>query len=379
MWAGLLWSRALLSVSMIMFTSYALITKGKEGVEVVRSSWWLKGILLLFFLPLISGFWSDDLNEWWNVVQVKLPLLFFPFCVPVLRDLDKNIVKKMLWFLIALVAISMTISLADYFAMDTSDYLKAKLFKVAVYDDHVRYSWLLVVVYSWVLFELLTGNIRQKKWAVLVLVLIAIYIHVLAAKTGLIGFYLVNCLAIASLNSKFKTFFIAALILLPLMAWFIIPSFQNRIRFVWWDFQNYSKGNYVEGLSDAPRITSWKAAVEIIQEHPVLGVGAGDIIPESKKWYAVNAPFLQEYEQLVPSNEVLLYGCYSGIIGGLVVLITILLPFFEQGVKRNMVWISFHIMAGIGFMYDLALETQFGVFIYVFFGLLFYAQYRKQY
>ena len=376
MWIGLLWSRALISISIILFIVYGLLIKGKEGLELVKSSWWLKGLVLLFIVPLISGLWSADQKEWWNVMQVKLPLLFFPFCLPLFLQLEVKILKSLLWILVSLLGISMIISLEHFYIMGADDYLKAKVMKVAVYDDHVRYSWLLVIGYSWLLYDLLKGII-QKRWiAVLALVLFGIYIHLLAAKTGLIGFYVVNLLAILY-HKNFRLPGLAVLILLPVLAWFLVPSFQNRLKFVWWDFQNYSRGNYVEGLSDAPRVLSWKAAVKTIADHPLQGVGAGDIILTVKDWYSNHAPFLKEYEQLVPANQVLLYACYTGLIGGIICLLVFLQPLFMNKGSKDWLWMSFHIVAFAGFMYEIALEMQFGVFIYVFFGLLFYSRLKS--
>jgi O-antigen ligase len=375
MWVGLLWSRALLSTSMIIFIGYALATEWKEGFREVRSSLWLKGLVILFIIPLISGIWSSDLRQWWSVIQVKLPLLFFPFCVPVFRDINEKTRKQLLWILLGMLGVSMGFSLGQFYVLDAEDYLKAKVLKVAVYDDHVRYSWLLVIGYSWLLYEVISGRIVQRKFAFLVLILIGIYLHVLAAKTGLVGFYFVNFIAVLiNVPSKYKLRSIGGLLLLPLLAWFLIPTFQNRLKFVLWDFQNYSRGNYVEGLSDAPRVLSWKAAVEITKSFPIRGVGAGDVIPEMKSWYTLNAPYLKEYEKIMPSNEGLLYAVYAGVLGGLMALLIFLLPFSISGYRRNMLWLSFHTIAFIGFMYDLTLELQFGVFMYMFFSILFYSQ-----
>jgi len=38
------------------------------------------------------------------------------------------------------------------------------------------------------------------------------------------------------------------------------------------------------------------------------------------------------------------------------------------GHRRSAAWISFHAMALVGFMYEIGLETQLGIFIYAFMG-----------
>jgi O-antigen ligase len=377
MWAGLLWSRAILSLSMIAFFAYALFLHGREGLAEVRKSRWLQGLLLLFAIPLVSGLWSEDRKEWWAVVQVKLPLLFFPFCVAAFRGIPEKGWRLIWWGLTAMLMVSMAWSLAGYIRMDDADYLKARVMKVAMYDDHVRYAWLLVIVYSVLLYGLITGIWRNRMAAILSLAALALFIHLLAAKTGLLGFYVVNLIfALTLAPKKYQWPVLGGLLLLPLLAWLAMPSFRNRMKFVVWDFQNYSRGAYTEGLSDAPRVLSWKAAADLIEEHPIAGVGAGDVIPAVNGWYAAHAPFLKDYERLVPANQVLLYGCYAGLAGALLALLVFLLPFTMRGFRQHALWISFHVVAFLGFLYEIALEMQFGAFIYALFGVMLYANAR---
>jgi O-antigen ligase len=168
------------------------------------------------------------------------------------------------------------------------------------------------------------------------------------------------------------------LVMLPLIAWFTVPSFQQRVKFVRWDFQNYSRGNYVEGLNDAPRILSWRAAAEIIREHPITGAGAGDARQAVQQWYSVHAPFLKPYEQLLPANQMLIYGVYAGIAGLLAALFVLLMPLWMKPHRKNILWLSFHLLAVLGFMYEIALEMQFGVAIYLVFSLIFLSEDKSE-
>ena len=113
---------------------------------------------------------------------------------------------------------------------------------------------------------------------------------------------------------------------MPFIAWVSLPTFRNRIKFVWWDFQHYSRGGYSEGLSDTPRILSIDAGKALLKENPVLGTGFGDLQMEITAWYTRNTPFLKGYEQLLPSNEGLIYAVGSGLIGFMIFLIAVLYP-----------------------------------------------------
>ncbi len=378
MWAGLLWSRAILSIGMMGFLGLAIIFHFKRGRQVILDSRWLQGMMLLFAIPLITVFWSEDSSQWMRSVQVKLPLLLMPFGIPLLRAMD-NITKRLLLVVLcAFILLSSFYSYWHYFSSPgmTEAYLRAKVLPVAMSNDHVRYAWLLVIGYAWLLYELVRGEMSRKMriGGYIFLLYLVIFIHVLAAKTGLVGFYMVTAIAILSVvPARSKVLSLAAFIAIPLLSWFLLPSFQNRVKFVIWDFQNYSKGSYVEGLSDGPRILSYQAGKDILGRNLLSGVGSGDVLNETWKWYDINAAYLKDYERLLPSNEVLMYGCAAGLPAAAVCLLVFMIPFFIKSLRGNMLWLSFHLISFAGFMYEIGLEVQHGVFLYCFFSCWFYS------
>lgn len=372
MWAGLFWSRALLSISTGIFLIYAMYLSGRQGLKEVQDSIWLKGLILLFLLPCISGIWSADKKTWFVLVSDKLPLLLFPFTVPAFR-LIVNKANVLLTYFVVFVLLSILYSMRMYFTLNNIHdlYLKAKVLKVMMSGDHVRYSLLLLIFLVWVIHQyVLMNTARWKGW--LLICMVGLFLHILAAKTGLIGFYVLLFLLIMYAVKGLKKFgCIATLLSFPVIAWFLLPSFQNRLRFVWWDFQHYSRGGYVEGLSDTPRIFSLRGGIDLAKEHFIYGVGAGDVRSSIMQWYTKNAPFLKNYEQLLPSNEILFYTCSAGIISGIVVLFVLIISFCNKK-NRTFLWIGFHLIFLMISMYEISLETQYGVFMYAFFGVLFF-------
>lgn len=151
----------------------------------------------------------------------------------------------------------------------------------------------------------------------------------------------------------------------------MVPAshFSNRLKFILWDFQHYTRGGYTEGLSDTPRVLSFDAGRKLVTEQPWLGTGFGDLRRSMSDWYGKHAPFMKEYEQLLPSNEVLLHAAASGIPLTFVFLFVILAPLGMPGYRKSAGWMSFHLIALAGFMYEIGLETQYGVFIYSFLGV----------
>lgn len=380
MWTGLLWSRAVLSVSMILFLTLSLVCYPMAAhLRHVRTHPYLLLTPILFLPPLISGAWSDDTAQWLRILQLKLPLLLLPLlCLPLTR-IETRANRNLLYCMGLSLVISMGRSVL-YFLRDvqeiTNGYLQAKVLPVDIGNDHVRFGWLLSLVFLWGLHLLATGRVwaaRDRRWLIALLILIFVFQHLLASKTGLAGMYFVLALCMVTMRRQ-PWVQRGAWILLaaPLAAWMLVPTFRNRAKFVWWDFQHYSRGAYTEGLSDTPRIISVKAGWELWKDNPWLGCGFGDLRRQIAEWYTRNTPQLKDYELLLPSNEFILHGAAGGLPAFLLFGIAVTAPLGIRRLRRSFAWIAFHVTALAGFLYDIALETQYGIFMYAFLGCWMY-------
>jgi O-antigen ligase len=385
MWAGMLWSRALLSVSMILFLLAAFLSRPREDhARHIRRHPFLMLMPILFIAPLLTGPWSTDTAQWLRVLQNKLPLLLLPLLSLPLFNLDRAIRRRLCYWMGGSIALSMARTCLYYFnhlEQSTTGYLQAKVLPVDMGNDHVRYAWLLIVIFSWGLHLCsLTTNISvagDRKWLFALLIAIFAFQHLLASKTGLLGTYLVLVFYVLMHRRKPRIRMAAWLLLLiPIAAWAILPTFRNRLRFVLWDFQHYSRGAYTEGLSDAPRVISVRAGWDTWKKYPLSGCGFGDLRSEITEWYTRKAPALKGYEQILPSNEFVLHAAAGGLIAFLIFCIAVLGPFFIRGMRHSFAWLCFHGIALMGFLYEIGLETQFGVFIYAFLGCWIYATLR---
>ena len=377
MWCGLLWSRALLSLSMGLFILAALGQGSfKEKWLFFKKTPFLWLMSLLFIIPFLSVLWSQDIQQWWIVIQHKAPLLIIPFCCTALLSVDLQNSRKLVYLAVITTLISMIKTIGRY-AMNAQDisgsYLQAKVLPVDMSNDHVRYAWLLVLVFSGLLYLFISGNKQvsrtEKKWMIFYLLFTGVFLHVLASKTGILGLYLVIGLAVMFYGRNRMAIRITGLsVLITSLAWFFLPTFRNRLKFVWWDFQHYTRGGYTEGLSDTPRILSIQAGKDLVKENPFWGTGFGDLKQATFNWYAQHAAYLKDYEQLLPSNEGLIYAAGAGLAGLFVFLLATFYPLFMRSFRSDYAWISFHALAIFGFIYEIGLETQYGIFVYAFLG-----------
>src|SRR5215216_4989269 len=72
-------SRAVLSTGMFVFFVLTCFHKNfLNQLKVFFNNRFLLGISLLFFIPFLSLFWSEDQSVWLRFARIKLPLFLFP-------------------------------------------------------------------------------------------------------------------------------------------------------------------------------------------------------------------------------------------------------------------------------------------------------------
>jgi O-antigen ligase len=372
---SLLISRGALSVSTILFLFLAIVGKNfRQQWQNFLSHPFLLLFTLLFFIPFVSGLWSENGSKWLDVVRLKLPLLFFPLAVAGNWQFSQKQWRWIAWVFLAVTGIGCAWSLLHYLQNMTAvneGYLRAKTLLTPLENDHVRFSWMVSVAVMTCF--LLQQFVSQKKSRFLLWLLVAFfiaYLHILAARTGLLSLYIFLLLyagwtSLKKNSAKTAAIFVAVFLTLPALAYVTVPTFQNRIRYLIYDFSFVQKAEYLPGANDGARVMSLKAGWQVLQQNP-LGVGAGDVMHEADKWYAANVPDVLETDKFYPSSEWLLYGAFAGWIGVLLFSIVMLSPFFINIKKQKIFWIALHATAAFSFAYDMGLEVQYGIFLYAF-------------
>jgi O-antigen ligase len=375
MLVALFLSRAMLSVTLAVFVVVSFIhPEIKKQIRQFFSSPLLWGISLLFLLPLLSGLWSDDKKEWLDMMRIKLPLLFLPlaFAGPI------HFTKKQWEFLanifIALITVASVWSMFHYvsnFSEANEGYLKAKTIITPLENDHVRFSWLICVaalLAGWLTVIKRNENKTISIVSAIILAWLVIFLHILAARTGLISFYIMLAGVALWLFAKKIKYGIALLIILtalPVIAYQLLPTFQNRVNYFKYEFDFFKKANYLPGANDAVRVISIKAGWGVMNKQPLTGVGFGDVLSETKKYYESNIPQMLEADKIYPSSEWMMYGVGSGWPGILLFSFVMIIPFWIK-TGNPLLWCLLNATAAFGFLFDIGLEVQFGVFIYSF-------------
>jgi O-antigen ligase len=385
MLAGLLFSRFLLSAGLIIFAASCLLGKSvKAKITSFFYSPLLWSMSLLFLLPLISGLWSQDTLKWSQILRIKLPLFLLPLCVAGLDDFKKEDWQKIGFTFLSLVLLGAGWSLWQYLQnvqLVQEAYLRAQTIQTPMGNDHVRFSLMVSIAILTAVFLAVQNQVKKAKGVLiglwLAVLLLVIYLHVLAARTGLICFYVSAFITVSWLVAKAKNswryaWVFVLIIAIPFVSWFAFPTFRNRISYIRYDLSSVKDGAYRIGSNDGNRLMSMKAGWELQKEHPIAGVGFGDIEAEARKWYLASYPQMSDADRILPSSEWTIYGAGGGWPGFLLFSMIMAVPFFCRAREANICWVLLNISITLSYLFDIGLEVQYGVFIHAFILLWWY-------
>ena len=255
-------------------------------------------------------------------------------------------------------------------------YLAAKTLPVWMGDDHLRFSWFLVVVMMAAVFLFHHAHTKWLKWSALAAALFFfLFLHLLAARTGLLLSYLFfGGYLLIQLRNRFKkqnTILFFLIVLIATLAWMLLPTLQNRFSYLRYTY-TLKNTPYVPGSVDGNRLLSLKAGWHILENHP-FGIGLGDVQPAANAWYEERHPKMLPDDKLFPSNEWLIHGCVAGWPGILLFSIAIFAPLFSRAVRSNFFMLTLSAFVILAALTDSSLEGQFGIFIHTF-SLLWWQQ-----
>ncbi|HEX6335127.1 MAG TPA: O-antigen ligase family protein [Flavisolibacter sp.] len=371
---ALFYSRALLSITMFGLFAVTVFHRhvGEQLKNFTRNPL-LLGMSFLFLIPFISGLWSADQEEWLNVMRVKLPLLLTPIVFACRWRLSEQKWRYVGFLFIVLTVIATGWSLLQYLR-DMEEvhegYLRSKIIRTPLDNDHIRFSWMVSMAILLCLLFIHIVPAKLTRWLMGAAALwLAAYLHILSARTGLLTFYMVVIiyslwLLFTNRHRKLAAAGIVLLVLLPLLAWMVLPTFRNRIRYMLYDISHVRAQTYLPGSNDGNRIMSLRAGWNILAEHP-FGVGAGDVKGEAYRWYDRNIPGILQSDKIEPSSEWLIYGDAAGWPAVLLFTIIMLIPLLLKNIRHRVFWIALNITAAFSFLFDIGLEGQYGVFLYV--------------
>lgn len=150
-----------------------------------------------------------------------------------------------------------------------------------------------------------------------------------------------------------------------------LSSVRSRLLQITWEVKEFIRGGNPSGHSVTQRIEFWKAALGIIREHPLAGVGTGDLPAAYKAQYEKMNTKLSTNYRLRSHNQYLAIAVAFGIVGLAYFLFVCVYLFFSKKNYTHFLFASFWIIALLSMLTEDTLETQAGATFIGLFAALF--------
>ena len=257
------------------------------------------------------------------------------------------------------------------------DQLYAESRAMPTQPDHIRFSLLIsmavlagaVLVFS----QQLSARLRLATGVGIVLLFL--FQHLLAARTGIITLYAGGILWLGWLGWRQRRWK-ALLLTIGLVAGLgyaclhLFPTLQNKIGNTLFDADQLTSADAANHMPVTGRLFSYEVAWAIIRRHPVAGVGKVGL-GEAVAWqYGYQFPKIEPDHYLLPHNQFLYNLAAYGVAGLLVFLLGFYYLLWVGLRERNILLLLMYLIVSISFLAEYTLESQIGVLTGLFFILL---------
>jgi len=376
---SLIYSFFMITIANIALLLLALIYqytyRGKTNV-----SWFPVVLMILGFLPYFIGlFTSLETNRALRAIQHNLAYLSLPLTIILLPSLTSGQRHNVFGFYILIVSISTVPVFWNYmmnFDEVTLSLGSGKAIPTPI--DHVRYSIMVAIacVFSSIMF------IRREKFFdkngrrffLFMSIYLFLTVHVLAVRSGIGLTYIGLILSGTLLLFQAKKYVLIALLwggmaISPILAYYAIPSFQNKIKYTRYDL-SLSKSGQGAGYSDSERLRSYKIGLDIWNDYKILGIGTGDLRREVGKRYFER--YTEGGRAFSPHNQVIKLLASSGLLGLFFFLISFFMPFFWRKKFTDPYVLALIGIIFVSFMIEATLERSYMLSLYLLLAALLY-------
>ncbi|WP_426492065.1 O-antigen ligase family protein [Hymenobacter sp. 102] len=375
--AGLLAFRMLIALSPVVGVLAALTNPRLRQAlpQYWRNGAALRAAALVAFL-LLSGLYTSEWAVWRHELFRSLTWLGVPLAFTLAVPLSaRQRLTVGAFFVLSTAAVGL-LTMGQYL-LDPAAALEAirvgQNLQAATGTFHIAFGLMLAQAFFWGLLlrrSPLAGQ-ALRTGLLLAVGVIALSLHVLAYRTGLLVLY-AGLLAWAFrllLRRRQRLVglgLLLAVLVLPWLAYRTLEPVQQRISTTLYDVAQYTEGRDINGYSLAQRLAAVETAGAIIRENWLLGAGPADA------YAAMQAQYAWRNFGLRPENRVNVHNQYlSTLVGGGVVglalwLAVLLGPLVQRATRRNpYVWVFIFTQAVAMLVVDiLSLQISLNLFVF---------------
>lgn len=378
---GLVASPVMMSIGVIGFAmNWVLNADFVENFKRFLRSPVFWSLTALFFLWLMSGLWSENLDYWANRMRMRLPFLLMPAGLVALPRFDRKIYYSLLYLFFSLITLTCLVLFTWYlidFENITLNYRQGQVLPTPVM--HIRFS--LMVAYTvaiGITFILEKWSLTNRPWEryfqYISTGFLLVFLHVLAVRSGLVAVYGVLAYFLfrdVIVGKKWKRAAIALALLIAgtFTAYQTIPSLKYKVDYTFYNIYHIQRDSATTELSDSHRVGTIRAGLAIGSEAPLLGAGVGDVRDKTKVYLREHYPEIAD-SSFTPQSQFVWQYAAMGAIGLILFCGVVFLPLFYRKGWQQPLSGSFLAIAIPSFVIEQTLETQLGTAIYLTFLLM---------
>jgi O-antigen ligase len=382
---SLFYSKFLLSLTLFSFVFLAIANEelrfSFSGLKALARRYKSDPVLwsfgLIFLGVLLSMLYSSNVQQGLKHAQLKLPFLVLPLAFAGIK-VERSMMLKLIYAFVGIAFLSAVIVSITYL-LDYNYYndLIGKGQSLPTPIQHVSYSIIMsfAAVSAFILFLEDELYVRLKYPVLIIGVLLFLFMHLLAVRSGIVTMYLGLFLLILKrifVTKKYLQGFgcLAICIVAPLLAYYFIPSFYNKVGYMLWDFKQMLQNKTVN-YSDGGRLLSYQLGWDLFTDNPWLGTSLGDFKEVCSNWYQAN---VADYTGKLnfPHNQFLFSLASTGIIGFIIYQIGIWLPFIKGKMFRNSFSLCLYAIVVTSFLVETQLERSAVICFFLFFAMVIY-------
>lgn len=384
----------------VLVFGWVLQINGREFTTNLKNRPLLWAWLGFYLLHALSYFYSANKEQSLFDLQVKLSLLAFPLVVGTANTTRWQVQRIFYAFVAGVTTVGIFyIGRALKLLVETGD--SSHFFYhslVAGFDAHAVYmAWYTLVAISALLFLPVTS--ARWKWVrIAVIIFCTIFFILLSSRTLILIllFFIAPLYLFRNIKRLPKPAIITSIIAFAALVVALFATnnpiksrydsiVNNDLHNAWLD--DYSNVDESRFSNLTVRVFVWRMGYENLKEGNqwFTGVGNGDakdVQNEKMREYGIRhlseefADNMSGFYNLNLHNMFVQSLVMVGIPGLILLLIMILSPFFHISfLKRNLIFLVFHIVSFIFMMQEAGLQSQAGVMFYGFFSML-YLSYR---
>ena len=343
----------------------------------------LYGLFFILTVLYIAGyFWSENRKEAEISLMVKLGIFIFPLVFASIRfdyRQTKLILQCYLSGLLTVGAFMLGRAMFTEASAGVDRWSYEELSRDIMHPAYLSLNYVAGVMICFHGILLRPVPAIKKAIAAAFVLFFCIIIFMLSAKTGIISLMVVFLFYIGYAVVRFRRYVVAGVGVVVLLAGFFIalqlfPTLKARLDAMTEVLTSDKPIDPSETESNRVRLLIWQQDMQLIAEHPLQGVGTGDVQDELMKKYKA-AGMTGAYDEALNAHSQFFQTGIALGLPGLVMLIGIFLGAFTISVRRRYGFAALlAVLLAFNFIPESMLQRQSGtLFMGFFFAFILFA------